>query len=187
MARFEDYGSDPEVRDIMERFLKKFPRVFEGFDLDEIGFVVTKKKKTKDGKPINLRTVPYPQYVFSGKTYIVEVMETVWAEMKPKQKNLSVFHTMCAIPVGGFDPGSSAYGKKVKPEIIMYRLEYCATGGVTNWMEDDSATDPMDVKPEDVAAKVQQMDGEEDPIPDTTKTPVTMSDIAGAVEEEVAS
>ncbi len=189
MARFEDYGTDPEVRDIMERYIKKFTRVFEGFDLDEIGFIVTKKKKPSNGKPINLRTVSYPNYVFAGKTYIVEVFETIWAEMNTKQKNLAVFHTMCAIPLGGFDPASKVYGKKVKPEIVMYRQEYAAAGGVPDWMENDAARDPMEIKVEDVdmASVNQEIEDDDDPIPAVAakKQPVTMKDIAELDDEAV--
>lgn len=182
MSKFEDFRSDPEIRDIMERYVKKFPGVFEGFDLDEVGFIVTQKKKTPSSEALKLRTVAYPLSVFANKTYIVESLECMWVEMNPKQKNLAVFHIMCAIPLGGFDAASSNYGKKVKPEIVMYRLEYSAAGGVANWMEDDSAKDPMTVKPEDVV--IPETDEDDDPIPNMTKQPVTASDI---LDDSVAS
>lgn len=181
MPRFEDYGTDPEVKDIMERYLKKFSAVFPGYDLDEIGFIVTKKKKpTQTSKPITLKKVPYPHYVFSGKTYIVEVLESLWSKMTQKQKNLAVFHTMCAIPIGGFDPASKVYGNKVRPEIVMYRMEYAASGGVPDWMENDAAKDPMEIKEEEIVIDENQELEDEDPIPvaPSVKKPVTMKDIA---------
>jgi hypothetical protein len=172
----------------MERYLNKFAMVFDGFDLDAIGFVMTKKKKSTEA--IKLRTVAYPHYVFSNKTYIVEVFEKLWAEMNSKQKNLAVFHTMCAVPDGGFDPACKYYGKKVRPEIVMYRLEYAATGGVPNWMENDEARDPMELKADDVVVAVtQEIEDDDDPIPVTPsgKQPVTADDIANAGEPEAAA
>jgi len=184
-ARFEDYRSDPEVRDIMERYVKKFPLVFDGFDVDAIGFIVTQKKEPGDKKPIKLHPCRYPAEVFIGKTYIVEVFDKKWSEMNTKQKNLAVFHTMCAIPVGGFDPGSKDYAKKCKPDIVMYRNEFAASGGVPFWMEDDSARDPMEAPKEEIVVKTDKDD--EDPIPAKPgKQPVTMKDIADIGEAEAS-
>ena len=195
MPRFEDYRSDPEVRDIVESFVKKFPRVFEGFTIEDIGFVVTQKKKLKGKHPIKVRTVPYPHFVFSGKTYIFETYETKWQEYNKKQKNLAVFHAMCGIPVGGFDPASKAYGKLVKPDFELYRFELAAAGGVADWFEDDSARDPMEIDAADIPVLKKDdgkqpplaADDDEDPIPadDASKAtgkkfPLTADDVANA-------
>jgi hypothetical protein len=181
MPRFEDFRSDPEVRDIVEKLAKKFPRVFEGFTVGDVGFIVTMKKKLKGKHPIKVRAVAYPHFVFSGKTYVMEVFETKWEKLNKKQKNLAVFHSMCSIPVGGFDPGSTMYGRVLKADYELFRMEYAAAGGVADWFEDDRARDPMEIE----AAELPSMEeGNEDPIPvepapgKGSKRPVTASDIA---------
>lgn len=185
MSRFEDYGTTPEVRDIVEGFVKKFPRVFEGFMVDDVFFIVTKKKKPSGRFPVKVKAIPYPYYVSSGQAYVFEAFETKWEELTKKQKNLAVFHAMCAVPVGGFDPASKKYGKIVKPDFEIYRYEYAVSGGVADWLEDDKdrARDPMEVKAEEVPVKVEPED--EDPIPasPSPKKPVTAKDIAGDDED----
>jgi len=142
MPKFTDYYSDPEVRSIMEKFIAKFPGLFEGFNCDLINVVFTKKKKAR--KPIRLISVRYPQDVYISKPYIVEVFVIWWERMNQKQKNLAVFHVMCAVPEGGFDEQSSHYAGKVRPDVEMYLREFAASGGVPNWLENDAAADPMD-------------------------------------------
>ena len=142
MAKVTDYTVCPEVTDIMEAILKKFPTVFPGFDVNKIGCVHTASKKNPK-KPIKITSVRYPYDVWIDKTYIVEVMEDTWQEMSDKQKNLAVFHIMCAIPDGAFDEQSKEYGKKKRPDYEMYAEEFAVTGGVPNWMENDEANDPL--------------------------------------------
>jgi hypothetical protein len=180
MPKFTDYYSDPEVKSIMERFIEHFPGMFEGFNVDNIQVVFTKKKKAR--RPIRLIPVRYPQDVFIGKPYIIEVFEAWWEKMTPKQKNLAIFHVMCAVPEGGFDEQSSHYAKKVRPDVEMYLREYCAAGGVPNWLENDAAKDPMEQEPKEVAIAVSLMypkeegekdikgDTDDDAIPDPAKT-----------------
>jgi len=171
MARFEDYRSDSEVKDIMEKLVERFDRVFDGcIDVDAIRFITTQKKKVSGG-PLKLRTVGYPAQVFVGTCYIVEMFEEAWSKLDQKRKNLAVFHLMCAFPNGAFDPQSKYYGRRVKPQIVMYDYELAVSGGVTNWHENDSASDPMDVPPEEVATVV-----DEDPLP-SSKQPVTAESI----------
>lgn len=187
MPRFEDYGTSPEVQDIVEGFVKKFPRVFEGFIPDDIFFIVTKKKKPSGRFPVKVKAIPYPYYVISGQAYVFETFDEKWKKLTKKQKNLAVFHAMCAVPVGGFDPASKKYGKIVKPDFEIYRYEYAVSGGVPDWLEDDEdrARDPMDVATEEVPVKVDPED--EDPIPASSpKKPVTAKDIAGDDEEDAA-
>ena len=141
MAKFIDYAGGREVQDIMEKFLQKFPQIFEGFDSSRIGFVLTKKKKSK--VPVRLVPIGYPLDVFTNKTYVVEAYDKWWAKMDQKKQNLAVFHIMCAIPDGAFDEQSKNYGKKLQPDIKMYMKEYAASGGVPNWMENPAASDPL--------------------------------------------
>jgi len=187
MPKFEDFRSDPEVRDIMERFVTKFPIVFEGFDVDGIKFISTQKKKASGGA-LKLRTVAYPLEVFVGAPYVVEMFEDAWNQMSAKLKNTAVFHIMCAFPDGAFDPASKYYGKKVKPQIVMYDMEFAVTGGSTHWMEDPKAKDPMDIEPDVMAANMPaKVEVEDDdplsapPAPVKSRHPVTAAGIAGAV------
>lgn len=188
MPRFEDYRSDPEVRDTVEKYVKKFPRVFDGFKVDDIFYIVTQTKKIRGKYPIKVKPVPYPHYVSSGKTYVFETFETKWTGMTQKQKNLSVFHAMCSIPIGGFDTSSTKYGKMLKPDFTLYRSEYAASGGVADWHEDDSARDPMEIDASEVP--VEEEEGNENPIPEedgpakSIKSPVTASDLTLEDESE---
>lgn len=180
MARYTDYKSDSEVKDIMEKFVDKFPQVFEGFRVDDICYIMTQKKKTRDKYPIKVHSIRYPFEALIGKPYIVEIFEEKWAPLSQKKKNLAVFRTMCAIPVGGFDPESKSYAKKVKPQYQVYGMEFAAAGGVLDWCEDDRARNPMEIDTEDV--QVDSEDGEDPiPTPKSDKVPVTSEHIQNAV------
>jgi len=178
MAKNSDWGSGKEIQDIMERFVDRFPEMFEGFDVGHMHFIVTQKKKSRE--PIKLLTVGHPQEVFVGKPYIVEAFELWWKEMNLKQKNLAVFHVMCAVPQGGFDEQSQYYGKRLQPDIKMYMREFAASGGIPNWMENPAAMDPMERTAEDVANDVPAPDalpeGEDDGV---RRSPVTKDTVAG--------
>ena len=177
MARYSDYCSDGQVKDIMEQFLGHFPEMFEGFDVEAICFITTKKKKSH--RPIKLRSVGYPFEAFLGKPYIVEMFDKKWATLDQKKKNLAVFHTMCAIPQGGFDNTSKQYAKRIKPEIEMFLREFAASGGVPNWMENPLAKDPMERTEEDMAKDVPVIDAiPEDAAPPVVKKPVTEEEVA---------
>jgi len=152
MAKFVDFYSDREAQDIVEAFLERFPTMFEGFDVARIGFVTTKKKKAK--YPIKVHSVKYPQSVWLSKAYIFETLEVAWKKCDQKKKNMSVFRAMCAIPMGGFDEQSKAFGKVLQPDIKMFMKEYAACGGVPNWEENPSAKDPMSQTAEQVAKAV---------------------------------
>jgi len=176
MSKFVDYHIDSEARDIVERFLEKFPDMFEGFDTSRMEFVRTKKKKAKE--PIKLHTVPYPLNVLcSSKVYVVEVFDSIWKKMDDKRKNLAIFRTMCAIPDGGFDEASKFFGKKLQPEIKMYMKEYAACGGGPNWMENPAAVDPMEQTSKQIAERVPIV--EAIPAEDVERIPVTAGDVAG--------
>jgi hypothetical protein len=180
MSKFVDYQSDSESKDIMERFLERFPGMFEGFDVSKMGFVMTAKKKSK--MAIKLHCVAYPLDVFCGQTYIVEVFKSVWKKMDDKKKNMAVFRAMCEIPDGGFDDASKHYGKKLQPEIKMFMKEFAACGGVPNWMDNPAAADPMERTPEQIAKDVPAVQA----IPDeeVERVPVTKESIEEAGQDE---
>lgn len=184
MPKFGDYSSGQEIRDIMEAFLDRFPQMFEGFDANQIFFIQTEKKKSRE--PIKVRAVGYPMYVLASKLYIVEVFGLIWKEMDQKKKNLAVFKSMCAIPDGAFDEQSKQYGKKLQPDIKMYMREYAASGGVPNWMDNPAAKDPMERTAEEVSDDVPGVD----PIPakqKVTRKPVTKADVESVVKEPKSS
>jgi len=194
MPRNEDYKSDSEVHDIMEKFVERLPGPFKGFEVDCMQFVMT-CKKTNLKTPIKLHAVGYPNEVFVGHPYIVEIFQDTWVTLTPKQKNLLMFHVMCILPDGAFDPASKYYGKKVPPQIVMYHLEFAASGGIPNWRENDKAAmDPMEADPDDMALAVaaaapQEVEGE-DPIPadePSGKHPVTAADVAEMGKDEAAA
>jgi hypothetical protein len=185
MPKFVDWSGDSEVQVVMEKFLERFPGMFEGFDVSKIGFVKTKKKKSKEA--LKLHCVGYPVDVFcSSKVYIVEVFEHWWKKMDTKKRNLYVFKVMCAFPSGAFDEQSKHYGKKLVPEIKMFMREYAASGGIPNWMENPAAIDPMEQTTEQMAQHSPAVDssgvdvGSEEEV---ERTPVTAGDIEGAGEE----
>lgn len=156
MPRVKDYHVSSEVQDIMESIVERFPSVFEGFDVSKIGVVHTKKKASRR-RPLRIVCVRYPVDVWLDKTYIVEVAEKTWQDLTQKQKNLAVFHTMCAFPEGAFDESSKNYGKKKQPDYEMFAEEFAVTNGVPNWMENPEARDPFEVNAEDL-----EDDSEED-------------------------
>ena len=106
--------------------------------------------------------------------YFVEVMDDTWRDLSQKQKNLAVFHIMCSIPQGGFDPESKKYAGKRKPDYEIYAEEYAVSGGVPNWLENDvESRDPVDVAN-------GMMDD------DIERVPVTKEDVA-AIHTKVCS
>lgn len=193
MAKYTDFYSDPEVKDIMERFLDRFPGMFEGFNPDEINVIFTEKKKSQ--VPIKLKSVTYPMDVYISKPYIMEVFDTWWSDMNEKQKNLAVFHIMCMVPEGGFDETSDCYAKRRKPDINMFMLEFAACGGVADWFNNPSAKDPMERSAKEIVKEAPGLfAGEDDEaIPDDSRdgikrVPVTARDIAETgIKEEVAA
>jgi len=175
MSKFVDYHIDTEARDIVEKFLDRFPNMFEGFDAARMEFVRTRKKKAKE--PVKIHTVPYPLNILcSSKVYVVEVFDSLWKKMDTKRRNLAIFRAMCAIPEGGFDEASKHYGKKLQPEIRMYMKEYAACGGVPNWMDNPAATDPMEQTAEQISEHVPLI--EAIPEEEVERTPVTAEDVA---------
>lgn len=156
MAKVKDFFVNSTVNEIMEKICKKFSHVFEGFDVTQISCVHT-KDKVDTKKPLALKSVPYPYSVWLTHTYIIEVADKTWIELSDRQRNLAVFHTMCAFPDGAFDPESKNFGRIKKPDYEMYAEEYALTGGVANWMENEDVKDPLSgtrkpVTPETVAS-----------------------------------
>jgi len=183
MGRNTDHAMAEDVKGIMEKFLERFEGMFEGFDVEQIHFIKTQKKKSKE--PVKLRAVGYPNYIFTSKPYIVEVFEEWWRDMHQKQKNLAVFHVMCAIPDGGFDEQSKFYGKKLQPDIRMYMREYAASGGVPNWMENPAAQDPMERSADDVVNDtpgIEAIPGEEG-----QRVPITRGDVESVTDDAEAA
>jgi len=180
MAKNSDWGSGKEVQDIAERFLERFPEMFEGFNVGMIHFVMTQKKKSK--VPLKLHTIGHPAEVFVGRPYIVESFELWWRDMNQKQKNQAVFGIMSLIPQGAFDDTSKYYGKKRQHEIKMTMMEFAAFGGVPNWFENPAACDPMERNASEIQGDI--------PVPEAipsdgvSRQPVTHEGIANVIPEE---
>ena len=100
MAKNTDWKSGAEVREIMERFIERFPQMFEGFNLDKIFFVITEKAKAKT--PLKVRAVGHPVEAFLDRPYIVEAFDEWWAKMDRKKRNQAVFGAMCRFPEGAY-------------------------------------------------------------------------------------
>ena len=144
MPKFVDYDVTGEVTDIMERIAEKFPVVFPSFDVNQVGATMTKGKKAR--KPARLIPVRYPFSVWlASKVYIVEVFYDMWTEMNQKQRNIAVFHVMCAIPEGEFDTESKDYGRRRVPDYELYHEEFAVSGGHPDWMDNpDDIPDVLD-------------------------------------------
>ena len=168
MAKFEDYVLDSELADIMESLADAFPEVFEGFRPDMVKTLKTMKKSAK--QVIKIHRIGYPKEVFCGQcAYIVEAFLPWWGDMNQKQKNLAVFHVMCAVKEGGFDEQSSGYGKLRQYDYRMYKEEFAVTGGIPDWWDNPAARDPMDVAKEN---EEEEDDG-------IVRVPMTKEDVEG--------
>jgi hypothetical protein len=158
----------------MERYVEKFPEMFEGFDPKSVIVFMTQKKKSKEVAKV--RSLPYPLDAIAGKPYLMEFFDEIWQKLTPKQRNMVVFSAMCSIPHGGFDPASKYYAKQVKPDIKMHSLAYAAFGGVPNWLENDAAVDPLDRDEAAVVGEAKKLAGikdDEGADDGVTRVPVT--------------
>lgn len=187
---FTDWAMCPEIKDIMEKFCKKFPYIFGDFDVDGFNVILTKGKKAKF--PCKLHSVKYPFHAFSnGRPYIFEVFDSSWSSMDKRQKNTAVFHIMCGIPDGAFDEQSKMYGRTIKPSINMHLLEFAATGGVPNWFENSYAKDPMENGAEEVENNFSSLlcassnDGDEISGNDEVKRVPVTSEMIGSYDLDV--
>jgi len=179
MGRISDFETCPEVGDIMEAFIERWPHVFEGFDVDGIHVV---KSQRKSKFLIKLHAVGFPNYIFGERPYIVEVYADRWDDATPKQKNIAVFHAMCGVPDGGFDEQSKNYGKKLPPDINMYMNEFVACGGIPDWMyNSEAAKDPMEIGEEEIDGEDAIPEEEDD---EEARVPVTVDDIANVGLDE---
>lgn len=169
MAKYTDWTAAQDVKDLAEQIVEHFPGVFESFDSDSIYFIKTIGKSADF--PIKVRTVSYPNQVFVGKPYIMEVFDKWWGSMDRRQQNIALFDAMCSFPEGGFDEQSKDYGKLRKPEVCMHLLTYAACGGVPNWMDNSAAVDPMTRTADDVVSSLPSGDG-------PVRKPITAAEIA---------
>jgi len=153
MSRFPENTAAPEVKEIVEAMVEHFSVMFEGFNPDAIDYISTKVKGKKK-HPIKLHARTYPDIIFHSSPYLIEIFDQNWADMDATKKNLAVFHVMCGIPLGGFDSEAKEYAKKKQPDIKMYFMEFAASGGVPNWMENSEAADPLAQTEKEVVEKM---------------------------------
>lgn len=147
MPKKTDYEVRNDVVTIMETMIDKFPGVFSGFDTTKIQGVHL-PDTFKQKKPITLKSVRFPYNVRDDMVYYVVVADGTWNEMNQKQRNLAVFHTMCSVPEGAFDPESKNYARVRKPDYELFAEEYAVCGTV-DWMTNEDAIDPLDAEAEE--------------------------------------
>jgi len=147
MAQIYEYEFNEEVTTIINKILKKFGTLFEGFVPEKVNVVFTLNKKKS--VPIRLISVTYPIYAWVKKPYVLEVFKESWDKLTQKQKNMWVFRTILGIAPGGFDEQKKTFGKKRKHDYNLYEEEMLIGGSsMANcmWMADDTqATDIMGV------------------------------------------
>jgi hypothetical protein len=175
MAKFGDWTAWQEGRDIVDRLLERFPAIFDGFNANEVYFVMNKTKRSKE--PIKVHISGHPFHLFT-KPYAFECFDLWWKDMDAKKKNLAIWRAMCAVPDKGFDDQSKDFGKKLQPEIKMFLKEYAACGGVPNWLENPAAKDPMERTADEVSEDVPKVEAV--PGQSIKRTPVTAGDIEEA-------
>ena len=136
-----DWEQNQDVPVIVDRLANKV-KAFSFFEREHIFYVTVRGKKYK--KPIKVVSCRYPYYVTTTPyVYIFEIMGDVWTALSQKQKNLSVYHAMCSIPSGGFDPVSKDFARKLSVDYELYADEF-EVAGVPDWLENPDAVDPLD-------------------------------------------
>lgn len=178
MPRNTDWEYAEPIRDRFERVLDTFGDIFEDVRLDKVSFLwLTGKRKVK--RVVQVKAAKFPDYTEHGFVYFVLVHRDRWEALASHQQNLAVFRALCALPDGGFDETSKFYGKVQKPDYEVYWLEFCASGGVLNWMEGDGsgASDPLAMVEDDLVVP-DETTNEERGEDGTVRTPVTAPGVA---------
>lgn len=142
MAKFTAYCADTETKEIMEKLIKKYPVIFGHIVPDKIGFVMNLKNKSHI--PIKVSSVKFPDAIWNDNVYTFVVFQDCWQTLESKQRNLAVAQAMCQIHPDGFAEQSQGYAKIVKPTITTFLEVFSMAGGVPNWLENASATDPLE-------------------------------------------
>jgi hypothetical protein len=137
MPKFADYVVTTEAKDIMEKIMTAFPNEYQGFDLDAIHTVITKKKKSKKSV-YKLRAAKYPEDTLHDKVYFLEIFDENWKILDDNQKAHLMNRVMMSIPEGAFANSNESYGKLNKHDYETYGKEFKLTGGILNWLEDGS-------------------------------------------------
>jgi len=136
-----DWEINQDVSIIIDRLVNKV-KAFSFFEREHVFYVTVRGKKYK--KPIRVISCKYPYYLTTTPyVYIFEVMGDVWSALSQKQKNLSVYHAMCGIPLGGFDPAGKDFARKLSVDYELYADEF-DVAGVPDWLENPDAIDPLD-------------------------------------------
>lgn len=137
MSKALEYVVTTEAKDIMEKILVAFPNDYQGFDLDAIHTVLTKNKKNKK-HVYKLKAAKYPENTLHDKVYMLEIFDENWKELSDNQKAHLINRVMMSIPEGAFADSSENYGKLNKHDYETYHKEHKLTGGILNWLEDES-------------------------------------------------
>lgn len=156
MTKFSDYSSCVDVPEMMDKLAKMYPGIFDGFQPDKVTCISVHGKKSKF--PIKVSAIKFPYSIFSGESvFICEVFSEHWQELTAKKKALAVFHSMCSISQGAFDPESKNYAKRRKPDFTEFAEVISASGGKIDWLNDDSGVNnPLDGLPADIVATLEE-------------------------------
>jgi len=146
-----EWEVNQDVPLIVERLVSKV-KMFSAFESDRVFYLTVKGKKYK--KPIKVTSCRFPYNLVSDPyIYIFEVMGDVWAALSQKQKNLSVYHAMCSVAPGGFEPSSKDFARKLSYDYELYADEY-EVAGVPDWLENPEASDPLESNEKDNKKRV---------------------------------
>jgi len=155
MPKFNDYSACADVPEMMDKLATMYPGIFDGFQPDKVTCIHVHGKKSKF--PIKVSAVKFPYSIFSdSQVFICEVYAEEWQGLTAKKKALAVFHTMCSISQGAFDPESKNYAKRRKPDYSEFAEVLSASGGKIDWLNDDfGVNNPLDGLPVEITTALE--------------------------------
>ena len=112
----KEYQMDTVARELAEKLVGAYQTIFEGVDVDNIGFIriIGKKPSKAKGK---LYKVGWPYEVYMDKYYVMEIDGAGWDIMSEQQQAMLIFHELLHVPDGGCDPQSKNHRKIRKHDV----------------------------------------------------------------------
>jgi len=132
MAKFMDWTTDVESKNIAEQLQKKY-EMFSAFDLSKVAFMRVKGKDSKDVAKTTGSGFPFD--AFTNFVYFVFVYDTKWALLSNDQRKVAIFQQLMSMYPEGFDTESNYYAKIRKKDVSEYSEVLCAVGGQFHWQE----------------------------------------------------
>ena len=127
-----DCNPDQEIKDLAVQLMDKYPEHFPTFDPDMVIFLKTesKSKPKWDGRVMACK---YQFRIGNPHLYAIEIDSLWWEEFTPEQRQFCMYHQMCHIPSGGFDPESKEYAKVLPHSIQDFPEVLGAAGAAFDW------------------------------------------------------